>query len=295
MRDTPRPQGTVGDFRPGPPQLRPGRALAHTTGASGSGSPHRSDGRPPQTPRGARRSDPDGRLGTTPPVPGRPTSFLRSRLAGLVALLGLPALLFALITWQVVAHGPLLRLDSRLSSALVRPDRFSELLSDLGNVQVAVPVLVLVIGYVARRGRATGTDHWWLPPAAAAVLMALLPAVVVPLKDWTARPGTPVVPPGVGYFPSGHTATAAIAYGSATLLLLPWLTSAAARRTAVGLCAALVLGVSYGLVRRGWHWPLDVVASWCLATVLLTSLRLLLSRSTRRSSSGTPSSSTGPS
>ncbi|WP_229713162.1 phosphatase PAP2 family protein [Streptomyces fuscichromogenes] len=288
----------MGDFRPGPPQLRPGRALAHTTGASGSGSPHRSDGRPPQTPRGARRSDPDGRLGTTPPVPGRPTSFHRSPFAGfagLLALLGLPALLFALITWQVVAHGPLLRVDSRLSGALVRPDRFSELLSDLGNVQIAVPVLVLVIGYVARRGRAIGTDRWWLPPTAAAVLMALVPAVIVPLKDWTARPGTPAVPPAVGYFPSGHTATAAIAYGSATLILLPWLTSAAARRTAVGICAALVLGVSYGLVRRGWHWPLDVVASWCLATVLLTSLRLLLSRSTRRRSSGTPSSSTGPS
>ncbi|MFF4119121.1 phosphatase PAP2 family protein [Streptomyces sp. NPDC001714] len=285
----------MGDFRPGPPQLRPGRALAHTTGASGSGSPHRSDSRSPQTPRGARHSDPDGRLGTTPPVPGRPTSFLRSPLAGLLGLLGLPALLFALITWQVVAHGPLLRLDSRLSSALVHPDRFSELLSDLGNVQVAVPVLVLVSAYVARRGRATGTDRWWLPPAAAAVLMALVPAVIVPLKDWTARPGTPAVPPAVGYFPSGHTATAAIAYGSATLLLLPWLTSSTARRTAVGVCTALVLGVSYGLVRRGYHWPLDVVASWCLATVLLTSLGLLLTRSTRRSSSGTPSSRTGPS
>lgn len=194
-----------------------------------------------------------------------------------------------------MAHGPLLRLDSRLSSALVHPDRFSELLSDLGNVQVAVPVLVLVSAYVARRGRATGTDRWWLPPAAAAVLMALVPAVIVPLKDWTARPGTPAVPPAVGYFPSGHTATAAIAYGSATLLLLPWLTSSTARRTAVGVCTALVLGVSYGLVRRGYHWPLDVVASWCLATVLLTSLGLLLTRSTRRSSSGTPSSRTGPS
>ncbi|MER6226788.1 phosphatase PAP2 family protein [Streptomyces sp900105755] len=212
-----------------------------------------------------------------------------------MGLLGLPALLFALITWQVVARGPLLRLDSRLSSALVHSDRFSELLSDLGNAQVAVPVLVLVLACVARRGRATGTDRWWLPPTAAAVLMALVPAIVVPLKDWTARPGTSVVPPAVGYFPSGHTATAAIAYGSATLLLLPWLTSAAARRTAVAVCAALVLGVSYGLVRRGYHWPLDVVASWCLATVLLTSLRLLLSRSTRRRSSGTPSSRTGPS
>lgn len=208
--------------------------------------------------------------------------------------MGLPAVLFALITWQVVAHGPLLRLDSRLSSALVHPDRFSSGLSDLGNVQVAVPVLLAAIAYVGRRGRATGMDRWWLPPTAAAVLMALVPAIIVPLKDWTARPGTPVVPPAVGYFPSGHTATAVIAYGSATLILLPWLASARARRLAVGTCAALVLGVSYGLVRRGWHWPLDVLASWCLGTIMLTALALLLSRSRRRSSSGTPGSRTGP-
>ncbi|MEV6485480.1 phosphatase PAP2 family protein [Streptomyces sp. NPDC051576] len=278
----------MGDFRPGPPQLRPGRALAHTTGASGSESPHRSDSRPPQTPRGARPADPDGRLGTTPPVPGRPTSFFW-------LLLALPALLFAFITWQVAANGPLLSLDSRVSHALVRPDRFSALLSDLGNVEVAVPALVVALVHVARRGRATGTDRWWLPPLAAAVLMALVPALVVPLKELIARGGTPVVPPGTGYYPSGHTATAMIAYGASTLLLLPWLRTARARRSAVAVCVLLVAAVSFGLVRRGWHWPLDVVASWCLGTVLLRSLWLFLSRSSRRTSSGTPSSSNGPS
>ncbi|UJA10783.1 PAP2 superfamily protein [Streptomyces collinus] len=226
----------------------------------------------------------DGR----PPAARRPVSVL-------LLLPGLAAALFALITWQVVADGPLLRVDERLSRALLHPDRFSAGLSDLGNVEVAVPVLVVALVWSAWRGRAAGAALWWLPPLAAAVLMALVPAVVVPLKEWTARAGTPVVPPGVGYFPSGHTATAAMAYGSATLLLLPWLRSPAARRALVGLCAALVLGVSFGLVRRGWHWPLDVVASWCLSTVLLTTLSLVLSRSRRRSSSGTPSSRTGPS
>ncbi|MFF3917069.1 phosphatase PAP2 family protein [Streptomyces sp. NPDC001852] len=190
------------------------------------------------------------------------------------ALLGLPAALFALITWQVVVHGPLLRLDSRLSRDLVRPDGFGQVLSDLGNVQVAVPVLAAAVIYALRRGRATGAHRWWLPPAAAAVLMALVPVIIEPLKDWTARPG-PVEPPAVGYFPSGHTATAAVAYGSATLLLLSWLRSTAARRSLVTGCAALVLGVSYGLVRHGYHWPLDVVASWCLCTVLLTALSLV--------------------
>ncbi|MFJ8594919.1 phosphatase PAP2 family protein [Streptomyces sp. NPDC093598] len=191
-------------------------------------------------------------------------------------LLALPALLFALITWQVVAHGPLVRLDERLSRLLVNPDRCSELLADLGNVQVAVPVLAVALGYVAVRDRRAGTDRWWLPVATAALLMALVPALVVPLKELTARPGTPAEPPGTGYYPSGHTATAAIAYGSATLLLLRRLRTDLARRTLITLCVALVLGVSYGLVRRGYHWPLDVVASWCLCAVLLSSLWLFV-------------------
>ncbi|MFF2999343.1 phosphatase PAP2 family protein [Streptomyces sp. NPDC057950] len=297
MRETPRPQGTVGDTGSRLPQLHPGRALAHTPGASGSGSPHRSDSRPPQTPRGARRSDPVGHPGTTPPVPGWPT-FL-PHLPGLLWLLGLPAALFALITWQVAAHGPLARADERLSRSLVHPDRVSELLADLGGVPVAVPVLAVVLGYVALSARAAGRERWWLPSAVAAGLMAVVPAVIVPLKELVARPGPPVMGPGTGFYPSGHTATAVVAYGCATLLLLPRLRTARARRGLPALCLALNLAVAFGLVRRGYHWPLDVLASWCLGAVLLTVWALFLdrslSRSSRRSSAGTPSPRTGPS
>ncbi|MGW4023915.1 phosphatase PAP2 family protein [Streptomyces sp. NPDC005009] len=210
-------------------------------------------------------------------------------------LLGPPVLLFALITWQVVADGPLVGLDERLSRELVHPDQSSELLADLGNVQVALPVLAIALAYVARHGRATGMDRWWLPPAAGALAMVLVPALVAPLKEWTDRPGTPAVPPAVGYYPSGHTATAVVAYGAATLLLLPLLRSPAVRRLLVAACAVMVAGASYGLVRRGYHWPLDVAASWCLGAVLLICLRLSLSRSSRRTSAGTPSLRTGPS
>ncbi|MFD7431421.1 hypothetical protein ACFV6Z_30870, partial [Streptomyces sp. NPDC059818] len=70
MRETPRPQGTAGDTGSELPQRRPGCAFAHTTGASGSGTPHRSDGRPPHTPRGARHTGPAVRPGTTPPGAG---------------------------------------------------------------------------------------------------------------------------------------------------------------------------------------------------------------------------------
>lgn len=209
-----------------------------------------------------------------PPVPGRP--------AFLIFLLGSAVLLFALITWQVVEDGPLLRVDERVSRALVHPDLPSAGLADLGNVEIAVPVLVAALLWSARRARRMGTDRWWLPPTAAAVLMALVPALVVPLKELTDRSGTPVVPPGTGYYPSGHTATAAIAYGAATLLVLPWLRTTRARRALVILYGLLVLGVSFGLVRRGWHWPLDVVASWCLCTVLMLGFWLFLARLDRR-------------
>ena len=216
-------------------------------------------------------------------------------LRGPLGLLAVPVLLFVLITWQVVADGPLVGMDERVSRALVHPDRLSELLADLGNVQVAVPVLALALAGVAWLGRARGVDRWWLPPLAGAAAMVLVPVLVAPLKEWTDRPGTPAVPPAVGYYPSGHTATALVAYGAATLLLLPLLRAPAVRRLLVVVCAVLVLGVSYGLVRRGYHWPLDVVASWCLGAVLLTGVWSLLSRSTRRRPSGTPSSRTGPS
>ncbi|MEV7287452.1 phosphatase PAP2 family protein [Streptomyces sp. NPDC093252] len=216
-----------------------------------------------------------------------------------------------------MADGPLLGPDEGLSRALIRPDRFSELLSDLGNVQVAVPVLVLAAGWAARRARAAGRARWWFPAVGAGVLMALVPLLVVPVKVLTDRPGTPAVPPATGYFPSGHTATALIAYGAAALLLLPWLRRTAARRALVLLCAAAVLGVSYGLVRRGYHWPLDVVASWCLGAALLLGYARALrawtggpptapasapdpasapvTGSSCRMSAGTPSSRSGPS
>jgi len=277
MRETPRPQGTVGDTGSRPPQLRPGRALAHTPGASSSGSPHRSDSRPPQTPRGARHSDLDGRLGATPPAPGRPTFLLT---------LGLPALLLALITWQVAAHGPLARADERLSGSLVHPDRAWELLADLGNITVAVPVLAAVLVYVAVRARRAGTYRWWLPATAAALLMAAVPALIVPLKWLIARPGPPVMGPGTGFFPSGHTATATIAYGAATLLLLAWLPSPDGRRKLALTCLVLNLAVALGLIMRGYHWPLDVLASWCLSVILLQLMVLVVARYGRGAAEG---------
>lgn len=217
-----------------------------------------------------RRSDLIGHPEATPPASGWPTS------RNLLALLTLAVLLFALITWQVAVHGPLARADERLSDSLVHPARGWELLADLGNITVAVPVLLVVLVYVGLRARRAGTERWWREPVGAGLLMAAVPAIVVPTKELVARSGPPVMGPGTGFYPSGHTATAVIAYGCATLLLLPWLRRTYARRLLLTSCFALNAAVAVGLVVRGFHWPLDVVASWCLCAALLIPPRLLL-------------------
>lgn len=159
--------------------------------------------------------------------------------------------------------------DERLGRAAwgALPGSVGEFLADLGNVQVAVPVLVLAVACAAVRGRRAVLPRWWLPPLAAAVAMAAVPALVAPLKSLLARPGPPGAGPD-GCFPSGHATTAAVAYGAAVLLLRP-----ATRRTParwlLGAVVVLNAAVGAGLVVRGYHWPLDVLGGWLLSGLLL--------------------------
>lgn len=172
------------------------------------------------------------------------------------------AVLFALVTWQVAAHGPLRALDERLGHAVVGtgavPSGPAELLADLGDTVVAVPVLlVAVVSSVLRHRR-------WRAPLGAALAMVAVPALVVPLKWWIGRAGPPAMGAGPhdGFFPSGHAATAAVACGAAALLVFRtwwWVVP----------YVLLNLGVGLGLVRQGYHWPLDVVGAWSLAGVVL--------------------------
>ncbi|MFS0697631.1 phosphatase PAP2 family protein [Streptomyces nitrosporeus] len=271
MRETPRPRETADGAGPGLPPHRPGGASAHTAGASRSGTPHRPDGRSPHTPRGARHTGPTGRPGTSPPVPGRPV-LLCARVTAVLTL-------FALITWQVVSGGPLTGPDERISGALAGrgPAGPAEFCADLGNMQVALPVLACAVAFAWWRGSRRAA-------AGAVAAMAAVPALVVPLKLLTDRPGP--LTEETGYYPSGHAVTAAVAYGAAALLLAPyvrraWMTPAAA--------VLVTVATGIGLVLRGYHWPLDVLAGWCLAGVLLLVLGEVSSRSRRRSSSRTPS------
>ncbi|MFF3315159.1 phosphatase PAP2 family protein [Streptomyces sp. NPDC003035] len=143
------------------------------------------------------------------------------------------------------------------------PRRLSELGADLGNLTVALPVLGCAMAYAVHRGRRA-------PALYAGLAMALVPALVIPVKEWTARPG-PLEPWAAGYYPSGHTATAMVAYFGAAFLVSNRL---------IPVAAALTALTGTGLILRGYHWPLDVLASLCLGLLILT----LSSTCTRRRS-----------
>ncbi len=231
-----------------------------------------------------RHTGPYGRPGTTPPVPGRP-AFLSPGPLRFWIPFALCAAVFTLVTWQVSAGGPLLPADERLSHALAGqgPRPLTELLADLGSMLVAVPVLAVAIGYALWRGQRAR-------PLMAGVAMAAVPLLVVPLKIWIDRPGP--LTDATGYYPSGHTATAMVAYGGAALLLAPH----APRKWATPAAVLLTLATGIGLILRGYHWPLDVLGSLALCGMLLLALKRALraagsrdlSRSTRRSSGKTP-------
>ncbi|MFD9126673.1 phosphatase PAP2 family protein [Kitasatospora sp. NPDC059571] len=203
------------------------------------------------------------------------------------------AVVLALVSWQVAVDGPLLALDTGtrntvrelhhvLHSTLL--NHLGAFLSDLGGGIPAVPVLLLAAGLAARRERESGADRWWLPLPTAAVAALLIPLLVVPAKAWFARPGpygTPLGPDQWGWYPSGHTATSSIAYGTAALLLGGTL-AAAGRARLYGATWLLCASVGLGLVWSDYHWLLDVVASWCLAGLLLWTLERWLRRGRAR-------------
>ncbi|MEU6486434.1 phosphatase PAP2 family protein [Streptomyces sp. NPDC046887] len=191
-------------------------------------------------------------------------------------------LLFGAATWQVVVRGPVVRLDERVSGALVGavPTPLAEAGADLGNMPVAVPVLLVAVIWAVWRG-ARAAAGW------AAGAMVLVPALVVPLKLLVDRVGP--MTEASGYYPSGHTATAMVAYGGAALLVRErW-------RWAVPAAVVLTAATGTGLMLRGYHWPLDVFGSLCLGVLLLAPLWWVSSSGRRRSSGRTPRRRTGPS
>ena len=257
-----------GDDPPGPPRAPSARA-------DPPGRPSRSArprGRP--TNRRGLNHDPQNPSPTSPfPASGRAERWRSPWLvsAGLLLIL-------ILLTIDVLASGPLVAADHHIRAAVqaratsprwlwLSQGRLApaQLIVDLGNNQVAIPVLA-VCALIAVIGRRT-----LRPMLAAAAGVVLLLATVVPAKILIGRsgPGFGPVPAGsLGVFPSGHTSTSSVCYGLAVLLLVPVL-PARFRAPAVAAVAAVCLLVGLALVWCDYHWFTDVLAGWALSGIII--------------------------
>lgn len=190
-------------------------------------------------------------------------------------LLAVPALVallvFALLTWQVTAAGPLVHLDVAIRDGLGGLTAAHPAVLTAGRVcatagtPTLVAILLAVVAGVLAFERHTGS-----PVYRAAFALFLLGVTVLFMKGLIHRPGPDGQPPrGLnGYFPSGHTASALTCYGTILLLL------AAGRRRAVRgmlLGALAVIGalVGAGLLVCAYHWFSDVLASIALSFAIL--------------------------
>jgi undecaprenyl-diphosphatase len=212
-------------------------------------------------------------VGEAPAPPRRPATRPYSRLISAALLL-----ILAVLTIDVLMHGPLTSLDERIRVAVLAwadspawrwlsdtPHRPAKLLTDLGMNTVAVPILAAAAVAVAI------WRHTLRPLLIAVTGVVLLLATVIPAKIIIGRsgPGLPAIVPGhLGVFPSGHTSTACICFSLAVLMLVAG-QPARTRYLALGGLALLWLGVGAALVWCDYHWFTDVVAGWALSGLVI--------------------------
>jgi membrane-associated phospholipid phosphatase len=212
-------------------------------------------------------------------------------------LLGVPALIFVLLTINVLASGPLVGTDQRIRAFVQSHwgsagwhwlDAPARLVVNLAGPGVAVPVLAVAALAVSARRRSLR------PLLTAAAAAALLLVTVIPAKILIGRlsPGQrPLAPGALGSFPSGHMTTAAVCYVVAVLLVAALL-PARVRRGAVAIALAWCLVVGAALVWRNEHWSTDVVAGWALAAIVIQ-VALRLTRGAARGTAAGPPGTAG--
>lgn len=231
-----------------------------------------------------------GRPGTTPPVPGRWSvhSQYTRRLAAPLFL----AVVLLVLTVQVMAEsGPSITLDRIVrdgtrnladATGAAWLDGPMHTLADLGGPLPAGFTLAAAALFAAWRLRRA----YPITIAAGAVLVVTV--AVIAGKDLIGRTGpseSPLPADQWGFFPSGHTATSTICYGTAALLLGRVGSARAARwwrHGAVVSCAAIGLS----LLWCDYHWLADVLAAWALCGIVLWAAAHLTARMATRPTHG---------
>ncbi|MDI2132765.1 phosphatase PAP2 family protein [Yinghuangia seranimata] len=195
------------------------------------------------------------------------------------------AVLTALTVQVVLDAGPLIPLDEAVrdgmrdlsaTSGLSWLDGVMHAFADLGGPLPAGAVLVAAYVFAYRR---TPDSRARLRAGAVTVGAAALVFLLVSGgKVVIGRPGpgeAEVLPGEWGFFPSGHTATSAVCFGTAALLLGAVL-GPRGRRRAYGVAVSLCVLVGFALMWCDYHWLGDVLGAWSLVGIVLWSAARLL-------------------
>ena len=184
-----------------------------------------------------------------------------------------PALLLALaaLTWSVAHGGWPTGLDRAVEDWLPRPDAegWAEPLRVLayGVTLIGTPTLDVAAVLLA-------AALWWRRTARARPSIVVIRVALLSISVWVGkavlhRAGPPGArrPHLLGYFPSGHTATALLCAGTLAGVLSvhrpEW------RRRAWAAAIAWTLAVAASLVYHRYHWLSDVVAGALVAALVL--------------------------
>ena len=218
------------------------------------------------------------------PVPARPRpkmpairTWLLSRksprwflLAAAVLVLG-GSWLFLGILEDVISGDPLVTVDAFVHESIQSlrtpaVDRFMVAVTELGDVQVVLPVIMVVLGWFIAL-RLWRTAVYWL--AAVGVAEALVKVIKLALHRQ--RPGALYVGAEQFSFPSGHATLSVVVYGFLAFLLA----SGAPQRLRVfivSVAMVLIGAVASSRLYLGSHWMSDVLAGLSFGTAWIAAL-----------------------
>lgn len=202
--------------------------------------------------------------------PRHPDAAAFTALAGVLLL---TTLLFTLVTGFVVAGAPDLPLNQtvlHLAFSLQTPtaNQLMAVCSRLGDLAVILPLVLVVCGWLYRRGEYRHANYW-LAVGTFAVLAVPLLGYLLQLPRPTLGPDG--FPPWA--FPSGHLLRATVVYGFLAVVLAGDMTPTW-RWLPYAWAGMLITLVGSSQLYLGTHWFTDVLGSLTLGLAWVTALGL---------------------
>jgi len=194
------------------------------------------------------------------------------RVVLLVLAMVLVVVPFATLLFQVLAEGPITRLDSRLANDLNRAVYqrdgvvgFLKVLSYLGGPPMLTVLVVAASGYVLWRRQPRLAIFLAVTSAGGGIVDSIVKILVDrprPLVDHA-------VATAFGKsFPSGHAMSSTVVYGALLVVFLPALRGRF-RRAAVILTVVVVAAVGSSRLMLGVHFVSDVIGGYVLGLAWL--------------------------